>query len=290
MHDPRHPGIDPDTLLIAAAIGLALWLVAGFLYAQGLPAGTSLGPADALRISQGAVGRSIGDYELQLRDGTKLRLANYRGKPLIVQFIYTGCFQVCPTTTRFLGRAVDEAQRELGKDAFHVVTVGFNLPFDTPAAMDEFRKKQEIDFPNWAFAAADSATIDGLARDVGFAWTPTTAGFDHLTQATIIDARGRVFRQVYGESFELPMFVGPLMELATGAPAPTQNLSQLLERVRILCTVYDPRTGKYRLNFGVLIEILVGLSVLGSVAWYLVAGARRGYLDRKSAERGPHTA
>ena len=290
MRDPRHPGIDPDTLLIAAAVGLALWLVAGFLYAQGLPAGTSLAPADALKISQGAVGRSIGDYELQLRDGTTLRLADYRGKPLIVQFIYTGCFQVCPTTTRFLGRAVDEAQRALGQEAFRVVTVGFNLPFDTPAAMDEFRKKQGIDFPNWAFAAADSATIDGLARDVGFTWTPTTAGFDHLTQATIIDGRGRVFRQVYGESFELPMLVGPLMELATGAPAPTQNLSQLLERVRILCTVYDPRAGKYRLNFGVLIEILVGLSVLGSVAWYLLAAARRGYLDRKSAVRGPHTA
>jgi protein SCO1/2 len=281
MRDPRHPGVDPDRLLLAAAIGLALWLAAGFLLAQGLPAGTTLTPADALRISQGAVGGSIGDYELQTRDGTGVRLADYRGKPLIVQFIYTGCFQVCPTTTRFLGRAVAEAQRALGKDAFHVVTVGFNLPFDTPAAMTEFRKKQGIDLPNWEFAAADPATIDALARDVGFVWTATTAGFDHLTQATLIDGRGRVFRQVYGESFELPMFVGPLKELATGAPAPVQNLTQLLERVRILCTVYDPRTGKYRLNFGLLIEILVGLSVLGSVAGYLLAGVRRGYRDRK---------
>jgi protein SCO1/2 len=144
--------------------------------------------------------------------------------------------------------------------------------------------------PNWDFVAADAATVDGLARDTGFVWTPTASGFDHLTQVTIVDGRGRVFRQVYGESFELPMFVGPLKELVTGAPAQAQNLSGLLERVRILCTVYDPRAGKYRLNYGLFIEIFVGLTVLGATAWYLIAGARRGRADRRAAERAPRTA
>jgi hypothetical protein len=32
--------------------------------------------------------------------------------------------------------------------------------------------------------------------------------------------------------------------------------------VRILCTVYDPAAGRYRLNYAVLIEFLVGASVL----------------------------
>ena len=290
MRDPRQSGIDPNTMLIAAAVGLVLWLVAGLLFAQALPAGAALDPRDALKVSQSAVGRMLGDYTLVDRDGKAARLADFRGKPLIVQFIYTGCFQVCPTTTKFLGRAVGEAQRALGSDAFHIVTVGFNLPFDTPGAMREFQRKQGIDLPNWNFVAADPATVDGLARDTGFVWTPTAAGFDHLTQATIVDGRGRVFRQVYGESFELPMFVGPLKELVTGTPAPAQDLSALLERVRILCTVYDPRAGKYRLNYGLFIEIFVGLTVLGATAWYLIAGARRGRADRRAAERTPRTA
>ena len=199
-----------------------------------------------------------------------------------MSFIYTGCTQVCPTTTKFLGRAVEEAQRALGTDAFRVVTVGFNLPFDTPVAMREFRKKQGIDLPHWEFLAADAPTIDGLARDTGFVWSPTASGFDHLTQATIVDGRGRVFRQVYGESFELPMFVGPLKELVTGAPAPAQDLAGILERVRILCTVYDPRAGKYRLNYGLVIEILVGLSVLGATAFYVGNEWRRQRRPRPS--------
>ena len=283
MPDPRRSEVDPNMLLLAAAIGLALLLVAGLVFGQALPAGKTLDPRDALEVSQRAVGTTLGDYTLRNRDGKAVRLAEYRGKPLVVQFIYTGCFQICPTTTRFLGRAVADAQRALGPDAFHVVTVGFNLPFDTPEAMREFQRKQDIDLPNWEFLGADAATVDALARDTGFVWTPTGAGFDHLTQTTIVDASGRVVRQVYGESFELPMFVGPLKELATGAPAPAQNLSGLLERVRILCTVYDPRAGRYRLNYGLFIEIFVGLSVLGATAAYLIVSARRGRADHRAA-------
>ncbi len=274
MRDPRQ-GIDPNTLLLAAVLGLVLYLVAGALFAQALPPGTALDPRDALKLSQAAVGRPLGDWTLQDRDGRTVRLAEYRGRPLVISFIYTGCFQVCPATTKFLGRAVDEAQRTLGADAFRVITVGFNLPFDTPAAMREFRAKQGIDAANWEFVAGDPATIDGLARDTGFVWMPTASGFDHLTQATIVDRDGRVFRQIYGDAFELPMFVGPLKELVTGAPAPAENLAGLLDRVRILCTVYDPRAGKYRLNYGLFIEIAVGLSVLGAIAFYLTGEWRR---------------
>ena len=274
MRDPRQ-GIDPTTLLIAAAAGLVVWLVAGALFAQALPAGNTLDARAALEISQRAVGRPLGDHTLIGSDGKPVRLASYRGAPLLVSFVYTGCTQVCPATTQFLGRAVEEAQRAVGKDAFNVVTVGFNLPFDSPAAMREFRKRQRIDHANWAFLAGDQPTIDALARDVGFVWIPTGAGFDHLTQVTLVDAQGKVFRQVYGESFELPMLVGPLKELVTGAPAPVQSLSGLLEQVRILCTVYDPRAGRYRLDYGLFVEIFAGMSVLGAIAWYLAREWRR---------------
>jgi len=269
MRDPRQTGLDPTTLLIAAAVGLLLFFLAGVLFAQATPSGAALDPREALKTSQAVVGKPIGDYTLADADGRPVRLAEYRGKPLIVSFIYTGCTQVCPTTTKFLDRALDEAQRALGKDAFRTITVGFNLPFDTPVAMREFQKRQGITRSNWEFLAADAPTIQGLARDTGFVWAEAASGFDHLTQATIIDGRGRVFQQVYGESFELPMFVGPLKELVTGAPAPVQDLAGIFERVRILCTVYDPRAGKYRLNYGLIIEILVGLSVLGGTVFYV---------------------
>jgi protein SCO1 len=275
MLDFRRPGVDARARRVAAALGLVLWLAAGLVFAQALPPGTSLDAREALSISQRAVGRALGDYTLGAGDGVPVRLADFRGRPLVVQFIYTGCFQVCPTATRTLGRAVGEAQRMLGADAFRVVSVGFNLPFDTETAMRDFQKRQGIDSPNWEFLAADARTIDGMARDLGFVWTSTATGFDHLSQVTIIDGGGRVFRQVYGDAYAPSMFVGPLKELITGAAAPAQNLAGLVERVRILCTVYDPLTGRYRLDYGLFIEVLAGLTVLGAIVLYLAIEWRR---------------
>lgn len=223
----------------------------------------------ALRESQAAVGHEVGDYAFTDRDGNRMRLSDYRGKPLLVSFVYTGCTQVCPTTTQFLAKAVREAQGALGRDTFSVVTIGFNLPFDNPAAMKSFAKQQGIDLPHWNFLSPDAGSVEGLTRDLGFIHSASASGFDHLTQVTIVDANGRVFRQIYGETFELPMLVGPLRELVTGTPAPAQNIADLVERVRILCTVYDPLTGKYRLNYGLFIEIFAGLSVLGTIAYYV---------------------
>ncbi len=229
----------------------------------------------ALRESQAAVGHEVGAYTFTDRDGSRVRLSDYRGKPLLVSFVYTGCSQVCPTTTKFLGKAVQEAQGALGRDAFSVVTIGFNLPFDNPAAMKGFAKQQGIGLPHWNFLSPDAGSVEGLTRDLGFIHAASAGGFDHLAQATIVDANGRVFRQIYGETFELPMLVGPLRELVTGRQAPAQNLTDLVERVRILCTVYDPLTGKYRLNYGLFIEIFAGLSVLGAIAYYVSSEWRR---------------
>ena len=274
MPDPRG-GVDPNKLLLAALLGLAIFIVAGAVWGHARPGDRPLDPREAVEVSQSALGTRVGDYTLTGGDGATVRLADYRGKPLLISFIYTACTQVCPATTQFLGRAVADARRALGPDAFRVVTIGFNPPFDSPSAMREFRKRQGIDAPNWAFLAADDATIDALARDVGFVWAEAAGGFDHVTQVTILDAEGRVFRQVYGEAFELPMLVAPLKELVAGTPAPAQSIAGIIDRVRILCTVYDPRSGKYRLNYGLFIEIFAGLSILGSTLYYLAHEWRR---------------
>jgi protein SCO1/2 len=273
---------DSARLLTAAALGLLILLVSGLLFAQELPASTTFDARTAVERSQAAIGRRLGDYTLTDVDGRPRRLASYRGKPLIVSFVYTGCFHVCPTTTRFLERAIREAQRVVGIGTFNVVTVGFNLPFDTPAAMRDFQTRHAIDVPGWRFLAGDATTIDALARDVGFAWIPTASGFDHVTQATIVDGDGRVVRQVYGESFELPMFVAPLRELVIGEAATPQTLADIVERVRVICTVYDPRAGRYRLDYALFVEIFVGLSMLVATVWYLAGEWRRQRAARAS--------
>ena len=224
-------------------------------------AAAALDDRQALQSSQAVIGREIGDYVFRDSEEREVLMAQLRGQPLVVNFVYTGCFQVCPTATRSLAQSVAEAERAIGPGKFRIATIGFNLPFDTPQAMKIFARKQGIAAPNWMFLTPDAQTLPRLVADFGFSYEQTAAGFDHVLQATIVDAGGRIYRQLYGDSFAAPQFVGPLLELVAHAPRPAGDLGALLEQAKLLCTVYDPASGRYRVNYAVVIEIFVGLSI-----------------------------
>lgn len=237
----------------------------------------------ALTASQGAIGRQLGGHTLTRSDGKSVRLDQYRGKPLLISFIYTGCFQICPSTTRNLKLAVRDAERALGPGRLNVISIGFNQPFDTPDAMAVFARAQGVDLPNWHFLSVDQATLEALAREVGFVFQGAAAGFEHVTQITVVDAEGRVYRQVYGDNFPLPQLVTPLKELIAGQTPEGQTLAQLVERVRILCTVYDPVSGQYRYKYAILLEIAGGLFFLAAVGVFLTRELRRQRATRLGA-------
>ncbi|MGQ0577995.1 MAG: SCO family protein [Betaproteobacteria bacterium] len=229
----------------------------------------------ALELSQSVIGARITDYAFTDSRGRPVRLSDYRGKPLLVNFVYTGCSQVCPTTVRFLGKAIREARGALGPDGFAIATIGFNQPFDTPQAMHAFATQHGIAVPEWDFLSPAPDTIEALTREFGFTWYATPKGFDHVTQVTVLDAEGRIYRQIYGDSFDIPMLIEPLKQLITGTPAPAGDWRALLEKVRLFCTVYDRSSGRYRLDYSLFVEIFVGLTVLGAVIFTLLGEWRR---------------
>ena len=230
----------------------------------------------ALKESQAAIGRQVGDHAFRDSEGRLVRLSQLRGKPLVVNFVYTGCMQVCPATTQFLKGAVKDAERAIGPGTFRVATIGFNLPFDSPQAMKDFARKNGLASPDWLFLTPDAATLPALVSDFGFRYEATAAGFDHLLQVSIVDQGGRIYRQVYGDSFDAPLFVGPLLQLAQNAPVADNTIQSFFKQVKLLCTVYDPSAGRYRLNYVVIIELLVGASVmLGGIGFLVVEWRRR---------------
>lgn len=220
--------------------------------------------AKALELSQSVVGSQVRDYAFTDSNGRARRFGDYRGKPLLVNFVYTGCTQACPLTVRFLGRAITEARRALGPDAFTIATIGFNQPFDTPEAMHALAAQHGIADPNWDFLSPAPGAIEALAGEFGFTWYATPKGFDHVTQVTVVDADGRIYRQIYGENFDIPMLIEPLKQLITGTPAPAGDWRALLEKVRLFCTVYDRASGRYRLDYSLFIGMAIGTLILGT--------------------------
>jgi protein SCO1/2 len=170
---------------------------------------------------------------------------------------------VCPTTTQHLLDAVEEARRSLGADRFAVLTVGFDARHDTPLRMAAFARQQGVPTATWQLASGDEATLTALMRDLGFSYEAAAGGFEHITQTSIIDAQGRVYRHVYGDDFSLQVFIEPLKEVIFGTTTRALTVSALMDRIRFLCTIYDPNQGRYRTSYAIGIGIVIaGLSLV----------------------------
>jgi len=218
-------------------------------------------PRQAMERSEAAIGRRIGDYNLIDSTGAVLPLASYRGKPLILSLVYTSCNSVCPPTTQHLIVAVGQAAKLIGPDRFAVLTVGFDARNDTPVRLAQFASVQGVKFANWRLASADSATMEALLRDLGFSYAAVAGGFDHVTQTTIADRDGIVRRHVYGDDFPVQMFMEPLKDAVYGTAA-AFSPAGLLDRIKFICTTFDPGTGRYRIDYSLAFgSVIAALSL-----------------------------
>ena len=253
---------------VIAAATLAAGMMAGASATE--LAAPAFDGSRALRQSQAVIGRQL-PTDLGFTDeaGRRRSLAEFRGQPLIISPVYTSCFGICPTTTTSLRKVVEIADGVLGPAAFAVLTVGFDTANDTPERMREFAEARGSFPGNWVFASCDAETARRLLEGIGFTYAATPRGFDHMIQATIVDAEGVVVRQVYGQDFEPPMLVEPLKRLALGQQAGAGTLAAAVEGVRLFCTVFDPKTGRYRFDWSLVLSFAIGVSCFGAVAVFL---------------------
>ena len=215
-----------------------------------------------------------------------MALRDLRGSPLVLSLVYTSCHDTCPTITNQLSRMLPIARDAIGAGRFRVASIGFDTPNDTPERMRQYARSRGAAADEWLFLSADPATIEALTRELGFQYQPSPRGFDHIAQTTVIDAEGRVYRQVYGESFEPPALVEPLKELVFGTGMKSGNVSGWVEGIRLFCTVYDPASGRYRFDYSLFVTLIVGVMSLGAVAIFIVRAWRQS--PASEVPRRPH--
>jgi len=231
----------------------------------------------ALKTSQSAIGKQPANYTFTNANGEQVKLEDFRGKPLVLSMVYTSCYQICPMTTRHLSKVVEKARDALGEDTFAVAVIGFDTKVDTPDAMQYFANKQGISNKNWNLLSINEQDLEALSKDLGFLYYPTSSGYDHLIQATVIDADGKVYRQVYGQVFDTQLLVDPLLELVLGRPQPEQSLiDSLSNKIKLFCTTYDPRSDGYYFDYSFFVEIFVGITVIFAVVLFMRRELKKG--------------
>jgi len=229
----------------------------------------------AFGISQKAIGLRLDNYQFQSTDGRTVRIDDYKGKPLVISLIYTSCYHICPTTTKHLQEVVNKARKALGEDSFNVLTIGFDVFRDTPIMMEKFRNQQNVNDEYWQFLSSDTATIDHLSKQLGFLYETSPHGFDHLIQATVLDAESTIVQQVYGMQFETPILIEPLKRLVFGNNAESDIITTLSDKIRLFCTVYDPGMDRYRLDYSLFIGMFIGFMSVFILGFNLIREWRK---------------
>ena len=273
---PGHKGKGNCTCPVQFAIIFLFFLISeNALSNSGVEPGKAFNNEQALAFSQSVINRTLNSYRFVNRDNKLIDSSNYRGKPLLISFIYTSCYHTCPVLTKSLGNAVKIARQVLGKDSFYVATIGFDTGTDTPERMNYFAGEQGIEDEYWHFLSAGSETIAAISRELGFIFFPSPKGFDHLAQVTVIDSNGKVYRQIYGNTFDPPQIVEPLKELIFGTSGyHPVNLADWINNIKLFCTIYDPSTGRYRFDYSIFIAIITGVLCLLAILFFIFHARR----------------
>ena len=54
-----------------------------------------------------------------------------------------------------------------------------------------------------------------------------------------------------------------------GQRAAASTLPSLVESVRLICTVFDPKTGRYRFDYSIVLSFAIGVMCLGAIAVFI---------------------
>ena len=98
------------------------------------------------------------DVSLIDQHGNAISLASLKGKPVLIDFIYTSCASTCPVLTSKMVTIARELGPALG--AITIVSITLDPEHDGPAQLAAYAKSQGADSNSWRFLTGKPADID----------------------------------------------------------------------------------------------------------------------------------
>ena len=99
------------------------------------------------------------DVSLIDQHGQAISLASLKGKPVLIDFIYTSCASTCPVLTSKIAAVARELGPALGADVT-IVSITLDPEHDGPAQLAAYAKSQAVESNSWLFLTGKPADID----------------------------------------------------------------------------------------------------------------------------------
>lgn len=137
-------------------------------------------------------------FQLVDQDGNSRSLEEWRGKVVLLDFIWTRCPGPCPILT---GLHVDVQRRlpEALRDRMRFVSITLDPVRDTPAVLREYAQKRGADLAGWSFLTGAPDVVDAVIKSYGVGSAKSPDGqIEHVVATFLIDPNGRIDRRYIG--------------------------------------------------------------------------------------------
>jgi protein SCO1 len=148
------------------------------------------------------VGDPVPDFTLSDQSGEPITLSRFRGKVVVLDFVYTRCAlpNFCVRSTNNFGAL----QKRFGKvlaTRLVLMTVTFDPIHDTPDALRKYAAKFGADPKGWYFLTGSEVAIRKVSDLFGEDYFPDEGLMDHSLHTAIITREGKLAANLEGNEF-----------------------------------------------------------------------------------------
>lgn len=150
-------------------------------------------------------GDEVPNFTLLNQDNRAIHIKDYRGKTLLLTFIYTRCpvpdyCTLMSDNFAQIDRALGQNQELYGKT--HLLSISIDPEYDTPKVLRSYgaahtERYQDETFAHWEFAGGTKEQVKEIAQFFGLTYFPEKDQIIHALRTVIINPDGKVAK-IYG--------------------------------------------------------------------------------------------
>jgi protein SCO1 len=126
----------------------------------------------------------VRDFSLRDQDGRPASLREYRGRVVVLTFMYSTCQDTCPVTAQTIRGAMDQVGHDVP-----ALAVSVDPANDTPDNAERFLVKQGLSAGRMRFLLGTRAQLQPIWKAYGI--QPQGKGFEHTAYVAVLDRTGR---------------------------------------------------------------------------------------------------
>ncbi len=157
------------------------------------------------------VGEAAPDFALYDQNGRVVQLSRYRGKQIMLNFIYTRCpiATMCPAATAKMINTQALAQ-EARVPNLELVSITLDPAYDSPGVLHQYASARGIDTTNFTFLTGPESAVKDLLAQFGVIAEFEGDLIKHTLTTLLIDPNGKIIHRADGSVWEPKDFIAKM--------------------------------------------------------------------------------